>query len=66
MILKINGKEIEVSDGINISELLDELKISKDRVAIELNKDIAKRSQWNEICLKEGDILEIVTFVGGG
>jgi len=66
MILKINGKEKIVTDGINISQLLDELKICKDRVAIELNKEIAKRSQWDSIYLKEGDTLEIVTFVGGG
>ncbi|GAB4432177.1 MAG: sulfur carrier protein ThiS [bacterium] len=66
MILKINGKEKEVSDNINISQLMDELKIPKDRVAIELNKEIAKRSNWENIYLKEGDALEIVTFVGGG
>ncbi len=66
MILKINGKERNVSQGINISQLLDELNIQKDRVAVELNKEIAKKSQWENIYLKEGDVLEIVTFVGGG
>lgn len=66
MILKINGKERNVSQGVNISQLLDELNIQKDRVAVELNKEIAKKSQWENIYLKEGDVLEIVTFVGGG
>lgn len=66
MILKINGKEKKVSEGISISQLLDELNIQKDRVAVELNKEIAKKSQWENIYLKEGDVLEIVTFVGGG
>lgn len=66
MILKINGREKEVSANINISQLLDVLKIPKDRVAVELNKEIAKRSDWESISLKDGDVLEIVTFVGGG
>ncbi len=66
MILKINGKEKQVKDNITISQLLDEINIMKDRVAVELNKEIAKRSEWEKIYLKDGDVLEIVTFVGGG
>jgi len=37
-----------------------------DRVAVELNLDIAPRDRWRETTLKEGDRLEIVHFVGGG
>ncbi len=66
MILKINGKEKQLKDNITISQLLDEINIMKDRVAVELNKEIAKRSEWEKIYLKDGDVLEIVTFVGGG
>jgi len=37
-----------------------------DRVAIERNRDIVPRDQWDAVSLQEGDRLEIVHFVGGG
>jgi len=40
--------------------------MKQDRVAIELNRNIAPRDQWPETQLAEGDQLEIVQFVGGG
>jgi len=66
MIVKINGKETEIPQNLNIRELLEYLNIKTNYVAVELNKEIVKRSQWEQTFLKENDILEIVTFVGGG
>ncbi len=66
MIVKVNGKEREIPENTNIPRLLEILGIKSPYLAIELNKEIAKRSEWEEIFLKEGDSLEIVTFVGGG
>lgn len=66
MKIKINGKETQVPDGITLIQLLGHLRIDKHRVAIELNKEIAKKTHWDRITLKEGDNIEIVTFVGGG
>lgn len=66
MRLKINGKEREVSEGLNIPQLLSLLQIRHKYVAIELNKEIVKRSEWENTILKDGDVIEIVTFVGGG
>lgn len=66
MIVKINGKETEILQNLNIRELLEYLNIKTNYVAVELNKEIVKRSQWEQTFLKENDILEIVTFVGGG
>jgi thiamine biosynthesis protein ThiS len=40
--------------------------MKSDRVAIELNREIAPRDRWAQIELNEGDQLEIVHFVGGG
>lgn len=66
MIVKINGKETTIPDNITVTELLSFLKIKQNYVAVELNKEIVKRSNWDSTNIKENDQIEIVTFVGGG
>lgn len=61
----LNGKSRPASDGQNIHALLEELKLSPDRVAIELNRRLLRSDKY-DTALQEGDELEIVTFVGGG
>jgi len=65
MKLVINGQEKELECG-NISELLGGLNLNKDTVAIELNKSIVHRENFDNTILKDNDKLEIVTVVGGG
>ena len=65
MILKINGEDGDFT-VTNLSELIDQLGIKQDRVAVELNLDIVPRERWPETRLNPGDRLEIVHFVGGG
>ena len=62
----INGEEKEILDGLNIAGLLDELEIRPGRVVVELNRTIISRQAQESTLLKEGDVLEIVHFVGGG
>ena len=62
----INGEEKEIASGLNIAGLLDELQIRPARVVIELNRTIISRDAHESTLLKEGDMLEIVHFVGGG
>jgi sulfur carrier protein len=50
----------------NLEDLVRELGLKLDRVAVERNGAIANRAQWSETRLSEGDKLEIVHFVGGG
>lgn len=66
MILKINGENHELPDGLTLSELIERLDMKADRLAIELNRDIVARPKWAETTLNNGDQLEIVHFVGGG
>lgn len=66
MRLQINGDEKEFADGLTLADLVAQLGMKSDRVAVELNRDIVARSQWVETSLHEGDRLEIVHFVGGG
>lgn len=66
MHLFVNGEKKSVSDGATLSQLISELGMKGDRVAVELNREIVPRPQWDEAQLKDGDHLEIVHFVGGG
>ena len=66
MKLVINGEAKEVSDGLTVSDLLQELQIRPMRVVVERNRAIVARASYDSIRLAEGDALEIVHFVGGG
>jgi len=66
MKIHINGEGKEIADGLNLTGLLDELQIRPGRVVVELNRTIISRESYESTSLKEGDMLEIVHFVGGG
>ncbi|MFI5117803.1 MAG: sulfur carrier protein ThiS [Terriglobales bacterium] len=66
MRLFINGDEKSFADSLSLAELIEQLGMKGDRVAVELNREIVSRAQWTETLLKDGDHLEIVHFVGGG
>ena len=66
ILLEINGQAREVPGGLNVTGLLAHLGISSGRVAIERNRDILPKSQWNDTAVSAGDRFEIVHLVGGG
>ncbi|MGA3317613.1 MAG: sulfur carrier protein ThiS [Candidatus Korobacteraceae bacterium] len=66
MRLFINGDEKSFADSLSLAELIEQLGMKGDRVAVELNREIVSRTQWSDTPLKDGDHLEIVHFVGGG
>jgi len=66
ILIKINGEDKFVPQNISILKLIESFKINKDRVVIELNKNILKKDLFDFTLLSENDELEIVTFVGGG
>jgi sulfur carrier protein len=49
-----------------VLELLEELKITVGRVAVEVNMVIVRRTEYEQFRLNDGDVVEIVNFVGGG
>jgi sulfur carrier protein len=61
----INGQE-QTYAPITLAQLIEQLGMKQDRVAVELNRNIVPRANWAETNLAEGDHLEIVHFVGGG
>ncbi|MGH9761452.1 MAG: sulfur carrier protein ThiS, partial [Blastocatellia bacterium] len=58
--------EREAEDGAVITDLIAALDLKPERVAVELNGRIIRKTAWAETVLNEGDRLEIVHFVGGG
>ena len=66
MHLFINGEEKTLAEPLSLAELIEQLGMKGDRVAVELNREIVARAQWVETQLNDGDRLEVVHFVGGG
>jgi len=67
--LILNGQErsfAELSDGVDMGRVVVELGLKPDRIAVELNGEIARRASWGTITVNSGDRLEVVHFVGGG
>ena len=62
----VNGERFEVPSGSNITNLLKFLKIAPDRVAVELNKTLVRKRDWEATSVTSGAQLEVVEFVGGG
>ncbi len=65
MKIKVNGEEY-LTDRDTVAQLLKEMDILPERVAVEVNLSIVRRSSFGDFRLKEGDCVEIVYFVGGG
>jgi thiamine biosynthesis protein ThiS len=66
MKLHINGEAREFDGSLSLAALIEHLGMKQDRVAVERNRDIVPREQWDATNLAEDDQLEIVHFVGGG
>jgi thiamine biosynthesis protein ThiS len=64
--VQVNGEVREVPEKITLDELVRELSLAPERLAIELNREVVRRAAWPETQMREGDTVEIVHFVGGG
>ena len=66
MKVTVNGQTKEVSEGLTLVQLVRELGLERNPIAIELNRHVVPRDRHGDTRLAEGDRLEIVTLVGGG
>ncbi|MGH9469626.1 MAG: sulfur carrier protein ThiS [Terriglobia bacterium] len=66
MNIVLNGEEREVPEGLTVGMLLRLLKLPADRLAVERNREIVPRGEWDTTPVSSNDSLEIVQFVGGG
>lgn len=63
---KVNGESFTSVEGMTIVELIREMKLADKKVAVELNEDIVPSSRYATVKLTEGDVVEVVTAIGGG
>ena len=64
-VVKVNGQLLKV-EGMTIAEYLESTTYDMKRIAIERNDEIVPKSCYAQMVLEEGDVIEIVSFVGGG
>ncbi len=64
--IQLNGDSYEINTGTNLNELLNKLKIQKNKVAIEVNGEIIEKKKYSNLILNKNDKVEIVHFIGGG
>ena len=64
--IQVNGEQRNCRTGATIGDLLRELAIKTERVAVELNLEIMDRREFDHRSLKQGDRVEILSFIGGG
>lgn len=63
--VKINGEELNIA-GKTLTEWLCSTNYDVKRIAVERNGDIVPKAQYDETILCDGDVVEVVSFVGGG
>mgnify|MGYP004551011125 FL=1 len=63
--IRINGNDI-TADGKTVAEYLESENYKMERIVVEINGNIIPKSTYAETILKDGDTVEVVSFVGGG
>lgn len=66
MEITINGQSHTLAESASLADLLLKLELEPRRVAVERNKQLVPRGQFALTALAAGDVLEIVSLVGGG
>jgi sulfur carrier protein len=66
MQMRINGIPVAVEKDISVEQLILDKKLVPQRIVVEVNRQIVPREEWRMIPLKDGDEIEIVSFVAGG
>ena len=66
MTIFINGEARELENGLTVAAMLDALEFPKQRVAIELNRQVVRKQEWESTLVSDNDRIEVVHFVGGG
>lgn len=62
----VNGEQQILSEALTLQQLLAQRNVTAAHAAVELNGAIIARAMWAKVQLQEKDVVEIVTFVGGG
>ncbi|MCC6490344.1 MAG: sulfur carrier protein ThiS [Candidatus Hydrogenedentes bacterium] len=66
MVVKVNGETRTLAPGATVAMLLEGLGLDASVTVVERNADILERSSYPDTILADGDVLELIRFVGGG
>ena len=66
MKIVVNGKDMDVADGLSVDGLLAQLGVKREYTAVAVNRDITPKSAYGATLLRPGDRVEIVRPMGGG
>jgi sulfur carrier protein len=66
MQIVVNGKDLEVVDGLNVEGLLVQLNVKRQYMAVAVNREVTPKSAYEATVLRDGDRVEIVRPMGGG
>jgi thiamine biosynthesis protein ThiS len=62
----LNGESRTIENEVSLDRLLDLFSLPRQRVAVELNRSVVRRGDWMDTKVDDGDIIEVIHFVGGG
>ena len=66
MVVTVNGKPMELPEGLTIDGVLEHLEVRREYTAVALNREVTPKSAYARTVLKDGDKVEIVRPMGGG
>ena len=66
MTVTVNGKPMELPEGLSVDDLLSRLKIRREFTAVALNREVTPKQEYAQSVLHDGDKVEIVHPMGGG
>ena len=64
--IHLNGEIHQVPESLNIRQLLDHFEMPTERVAVERNRSVIPKNNWDSVVVEQEDQIEVVHFVGGG
>jgi thiamine biosynthesis protein ThiS len=64
--IQLNGDPYVIEGDARLTSLIETLKMKPARIAVELNREVVPKAEYEKITLREGDELELINFVGGG
>ena len=62
----LNGEPRKIDKQVTLDRMLDLFSLPRQRVAVELNRSVVRRSDWSATLVSDGDVIEVIHFVGGG
>jgi sulfur carrier protein len=62
----LSGEQVELGSPLSLNELIDRYDMKRETVVVEINGELPDKSDYDNIRTSEGDVIELIRFVGGG